>query len=142
MINKIIDGICIAIHSEFGDDYEIYTETVEQGLKEPCFSVVCVNPASEQFFGKRYFRTNQLCIHYFPSLSDKKTECCAVLERLMDALELIFIDGDTVRGTAMHGEFVEDVLHFFVNYDMFVYKEQEKEPAMEDVEYKSDVKGD
>lgn len=142
MINKIIDGICIAIHSEFGDDYEIYTETVEQGLKEPCFSIACVNPASEQFFGKRYFRTNQFCIHYFPSSSDKKTECYSVLEKLMNSLELITVNNEVIRGTEMHGEFVEDVLHFFVNYDMFVYKEQEKEPAMEDVEYKSDVKGD
>ena len=46
MINKIIDGICAAIHSEFGKDYEIYTETAEQGLTEPCFSVICVKPAS------------------------------------------------------------------------------------------------
>lgn len=141
MINKIIDGICIAIHSEFSDDYEIYTETVEQGLTAPCFSVVCVNPASEQFLNKRYFKTNQFGIHYFPSTADKKAECNSVLERLMDALELISVDGNTVRGTVMHSEFVDDVLHFFVNYDMFVYKEQSKEPAMENVEYNSDVKG-
>ena len=29
MINKIIDGISVAINAEFGDDYEIYTESVE-----------------------------------------------------------------------------------------------------------------
>ena len=141
MINKIIDGICIAIHSEFSDDYEIYTETVEQGLTAPCFSVACVNPASEQFLNKRYFKTNQFGIHYFPSTADKKAECNSVLERLMDALELISVDGNTVRGTVMHSEFVDDVLHFFVNYDMFVYKGQTKEPAMETVEYSSDANG-
>lgn len=141
MINKIIDGICIAIHSEFGDDYEIYTETAEQGLTEPCFSVECINPAIKQILGKRYFRTNQFCIHYFPNLSDKKTECCAVLERLLNSLELITVNGELIRGTAMYGEFTDGVLHFFVNYDMFVYKEQSKEPAMENVEYSSDVKG-
>ena len=59
----------------------------------------------------------------------------------MDALELISVDGNTVRGTVMHSEFVDDVLHFFVNYDMFVYKGQTKEPAMETVEYSSDAKG-
>lgn len=142
MINKIIDGICIAIQSEFGDNYEIYTETIEQGLTEPCFSVVCINPALEQFLGKRYFRTNQFCIHYFPNISDKKAECYSVLERLMNSLELISIDGDMVRGTAMHGEVVEDMLNFFVNYNMFAYKEQSKEPEMENVAYNSNVKGD
>lgn len=142
MINKLIDGICIAIHSAFGDEYEIYTETTEQGLTEPCFSVVCINPALEQFLGKRYFRTNQFCIHYFPSTADKKTECYSVLERLMNSLELITVNDEVIRGTAMHGEVVEDMLNFFVNYDMFVYKEQPKEPAMENIEHNSNVKGD
>lgn len=141
MINKIIDGICIAINSEFGEDYEIYTETVEQGLVEPCFSVVCINPASEQVLGKRYFRTNQFCIHYFPSSADKNAECNSVLEKLMNCLELITVNNDLIRGTVMHGEVADDVLNFFVNYDMFVYKKQTKEPAMEDIEYNSNVKG-
>lgn len=142
MINKIVDGICAAIHSEFGKGYEIYTETAEQGLTEPCFSVICVNPALEQFLSKRYFRENQFCIHYFPSSSDKKTECNSVLDRLFDSLELITVNNELIRGTAMHGEFVDDVLHFFVNYDMFVYKEKAKEPVMETVEYNSNVEGD
>ena len=66
MINKIIDGISVAINAEFGYDYEIYTESVEQGLNEPCFSILCLNPTNEQFLGRRYFRNNQFCIHYFP----------------------------------------------------------------------------
>lgn len=36
MIDKIIDAISTTIYAEFGDDYEIYTESIEQGLKEPC----------------------------------------------------------------------------------------------------------
>ena len=43
MINEIIDGISVAINTEFGDDYEIYTESIEQGLEEPCFSILCLN---------------------------------------------------------------------------------------------------
>lgn len=39
MINKVIDGISKAINEEFGDEYNIYTEEIEQGLKEPCFSM-------------------------------------------------------------------------------------------------------
>ena len=141
MINKIIDGISVAINSEFGDAYEIYTKSVEQGLKEPCFSVLCINPKMEQFLGKRYFRTNQLCIHYFPSSDEPRLECNMVQERLMDCLELITVDGDLVRGTSMHGEVNDDVLSFFVNYDMFVYKEREQADSMDSVKYNTDVKG-
>lgn len=140
MINKIIDGISVAINSCFGDDYEIYTEPVEQGLKEPCFSIVCINPTIEQFLGTRYFRTNQFCVHFFPSSSDKRAECYSVMERLTNALEIIEVEGEKVRGTKMNGEF-DDMLHFFVNYDMFVYKPKEASEPMGAVIHETGVKG-
>ena len=141
MINKIIDGISIALNTEFGDDYEIYTETIEQGLKEPCFSILCINPSTEQFLGKRYFKTNQFCIHYFPSSNEKKSECNSVTERLFDCLEIITVDDDLIRGTSLHPEISDDVLSFFVNYDLFVYKNANDEPFMESAEHNTSVKG-
>lgn len=141
MINAITSGISVAIGEKFGDGYEIYTESIEQGLKEPCFSIVCINPTSNLFLGKRYFRTNQFCIHYFPHSNDKRSECMNVLETLYDILEWITVDGDLVRGSEMHGELSDGVLNFFVNYDMFIYKKGETEQVMESVEYNADVKG-
>ena len=142
MINKIIDGISVAINSEFGDPYEIYTEDVKQGLHEPCFSILCLNPTSNQVLGKRYLRKNLFCIHYFPSSDEKRSECHAVIERLIEALEIITVDGDLCRGTDMHGEVVDNVLSFFVNYDMFIYKVSElTEPAMESVIHNTNMKG-
>lgn len=145
MINKIIDAVSISVNSEFGDSYEIYTERLEQGLKEPCFSVFCLNPTNELFLNKRYFRTNQFCIQYFPSTNEANSECNAVLERLYGCLELITIMVDTVTGdltlgTKMKGEVVDGVLNFFVNYDMFVYKVEVKD-LMEDLEISADAKG-
>lgn len=141
MINKIIDGISIGINSRFGDEYEIYTESVEQGFKEPCFSIVCLNPTIEQFLGSRYFRQNQFCIHYFPASSDKRAECYSVLEVLTNALEVIEVEGETIRGTKMSGEIVDEMLHFFVSYDMFVYKQKEPISSMETAIFGADVKG-
>ena len=141
MINKIMDGISVAINSEFGDDYEIYTESIAQGLKEPCFSILCLNPAIESKLGKRRFLTNQFCIHYFPSTNEPQSECYAVMSRLGLALELIKVDGDLCRGTEMRGEIVDDVLSFFVNYDMHVYKNVTDETAMETMIHDASVKG-
>ena len=141
MINKIIDGISVAINFEFGDPYEIYTESIEQGLTEPCFSVLCLNPTIDQKLGNRYFRRNLFCIHYFPSTNEKQSECHAVAERLMDVLEMINVDGDLCRGTDMHSEVVDNVLSFFVNYDMYVYKERTAEPVMEKVTHNTNLKG-
>ena len=141
MINKIISGISVAINSEFGDPYEIYTESIEQGLVEPCFSILCLNPTINQKLGNRYFRRNQFCVHYFPSSDEKQSECHSVTERLMDALEIITVDGDLCRGTNMHCEVVDNVLSFFVNYDMYTYKEKPVETAMETVNHNTNMKG-
>lgn len=141
MINKIIDGISVAIGSEFGDPYEIYTESIEQGLEEPCFSILCLNPTNDRFLGNRYFRQNLFCIHYFPSSSNKQAECFSIMERLMHCLELIEVDGDPIMGTKMKGEVTGGVLSFFVNYDMFTYKVEDAEPTMETVSHNTNMKG-
>lgn len=146
MINKIIDAISISLNSQFGDGYEIYTESIEQGLKEPCFSVFCLNPTNDLFRNNKYFRNNQFCIQYFPSTSEPKTECNTVLEKLYDYLELItIVENETTnsvtRGSRMKGEVVDGVLNFFVNYNMFVYKVETPADSMENLQVDTDVKG-
>lgn len=120
MINELIAAVSVAINAEFGDNYTIYSESVEQGLKEPCFFVSCINCTNQIFLGKRYLRTNQLCIQYFPADKiQEKEECNAVAERLFSCLEYID-DGDgLIRGTKTHAEIVDGILNFFVNYDFF-----------------------
>jgi len=141
MINEITDAISVTINTGFDDTYEIYTESIEQGFKEPCFSILCLNPTVEQFLGNRYFRTNQFCIHYFPSSNEQRSECYDIAETLFSLLEYITVGTDTIRGTDMHFEVVDDVLSFFVNYDMYVYKKVITEDSMGTFEHKTNVKG-
>lgn len=140
MVNKIINGICLALSSNFGEEREIYTEAVEQGLEDGSFAIVCLNPTNSRFMGDRYFRTNQFCIHYFPKTNEPNAECHEILEDLYDVLELIEVDGDLVRGTNMTSEMEDGVLHFFVNYDFFEIHKTE-ETYMEYLDQGVDVKG-
>ena len=140
MIKKVIDGICIALSSKFGEECEIYTESIKQGLEGGSFSIVCLNPTNTQFLGKRYFRTNQFCIHYFPKTNEPNAECLEVLEHLHDALETIEVDSESIRGTNMTSEMDEGVLHFFVNYNFFTIRKTD-ETFMEHLDHSSDVKG-
>ena len=122
-VNNIIDGICTAINNEFGNDYEIYTEVVEQGLKQPCFTVACIRSGMSQRLGKRYKKTNLFCIYYFPNNDiNKRLQAQEVKERLYNVLEYITVDNDLTRGTKMEGTIIDDVLAFMVNYDMEVLK--------------------
>jgi hypothetical protein len=142
MINSIIEAISVALNDEFGDNYETHMEEIEQGLKEPCFFIACLNPTNDLFLGKRYFRTNQFCIQYFPESRQKQRECNDVACRLYDCLEYVTPDGDDkpIMGTKMKYEIVDGVLNFFVNYDCFVYK-VEQYTAMEELQASTNLKG-
>lgn len=142
MINSIIEAINVALDGEFGEDYEIYMEEIQQGLKEPCFFIFCLNSTSDPFPGRRYFRSNQFCVRYFPATSGKQQECNGMAERLRQCLEYIVVDGDDRprRGTKMKYEVVGGILNFFVNYDCFVRVEQ-PQPFMGGVELSTGVKG-
>lgn len=142
MINKIIDGISEAINLEFGDGYDIYTESIEQGLKEPCFSILCLNPTNDLYLGKKYKRTNQFMIQYFPSSNEKNKECNSIMERLYNSLEVIIVNGDQTRGTKMKGQMVDSVLNFQVNYDMFVYRVEALDNKMDSYNVNTDVRKD
>lgn len=139
MINAITEAISISLDTEFGDTHTIISETNRQDLKEPCFFISCLNPTMKQFFGRKYFRSNQFCIQYFPETQGVNAECHATAERLFECLEYITVSGDLMRGTAMKYEIVDGVLNFFVNYDCYVYKKQENTP-METVEINNSVK--
>lgn len=140
MINSIIGAISISLNAEFGDDYEVHPEEIKQDLEEPCFFVFCLNPSTELFLGKRYFKTNNFCIQYFPATDDAQQECNDVAERMTWALEYITLDDGPIRGTNMRYEVVDDVLNFFVNYDYFMYRIEET-MTMETMESGTKVKG-
>lgn len=139
MVNKIIDGISNAIYKEFGDGYDIYTESIEQGLQEPCFSILCISPTNELFLGKRYKRTNQFMVQYFPSSSEPYNECNSTMERLFDCLEYIELDGDLIRGTGGKGQIVDGVLNYQIDYDFFTHKMTTRDDAMESYKVNNNV---
>lgn len=132
-IQNLTDAIAEALFQEFGSDYEIYTERVEQGLTEPCFLIRCLNPTKNRHLGLRYIRTNQFSIQYFPSTAEVIAECTSVMERLFECLDSITLSGKPIHGMNLNGEITDGVLTFTVNYDGFVLKKEEQS-HMEDLE--------
>lgn len=142
MINSIIEAVSISLNEEFGDGHAVHMEEIMQDLETPCFFIQCLNPACELFSGRRYFRSNQFCIQYFPESSEIQRESNDVAERMMQCLEYITIRGEDrpVRGTKMKYEIIDGVLNFFVNYDFFICKTGQQ-TCMESLESDTDVKG-
>lgn len=132
MTNDIVSAVSRALYETFGGDYEVHKESIEQGLQEPCFLISALEATREQFLGRRYFRTNPVVIYYFPNQTTAlQYECAVVKDRLWDCLELIDVDGVTLRGTGMSGQVTDDVLAFYVSYNLFVRKGADEETPME-----------
>jgi hypothetical protein len=142
MVNDLIDAISIKLNQVFGDGKRIYSESVKQGLQEPCFFIAVLNPLQTQMIGNRYFRQHPFDIHYFPAVQDSNNELQEMASDLFDALEYVTLtNGDLVHGIKMHYEVVDGVLHFFVDYNMYISKVEVPADNMETLTVNNDVKG-
>lgn len=141
MVSKIISGIAGKLNAAFGENYRIYRNDVEQGLQEPCFFIVPLSPTRQQVLGRRYRQDNPFDIHYFPSQSEQmQSEMDRTADQLFETLEYITLeDGDLLRGTGMRYEIIDNVLHFFVDFNLYLFRQEEKE-NMETLESRVQVK--
>lgn len=138
MIQKIINGIIGGIRIRYDKTFRIYTESVEQGLTEPCFSVLCLQSMSEAKAGTRHSRTYPCIIRYFPDSEDEPLqECQSVAEDLYELLEVIDIGGKRIRGKDMKGDIEDGVLQFQITYTGFVLATN-SETTMEELEVRTD----
>lgn len=143
MINSILTAIAKAIYSEFGNEYKIYSDPLPQGAEEPCFFVQLLNSTVRRVMDKRYYMSNQICIQYLPS--DKvnpKTEFVDITERLMTTVDEIYIEGKPIHGSNIRNENTDEVLNFFVNYNLSVYRERNSADLMENIEIYDNIKGE
>lgn len=116
MINQVIDGVVAAISTAYGT-CPIYTDNTQQGMTEPCFSVVCIDPKQKQRLGTQYVKECPVCVYYFPEPGAENTQINEVIETLFSILDVI--PGD-FRGTNMNAHVEDDVLAFRVDYNFFV----------------------
>ena len=140
MENKIITGISQKLFETFGLDYKIYTENVEQFLNPPCFYVELLQSNMQQIVSRRYRLGNLFDIHFFTNENESKNDFRRVADILYDALEYISVDNDLVRGLGMHYEIVDDVLHFFVSYNLILIKTIAPEDKMETLKTRGEIK--
>lgn len=133
MIQDIIDGISMAIGTEYDRTFKVYTESIEQGLDEPCFSIFCLNASDVKNAGTRRNRTYPFIIRYFPASDEPIAECLTVMESLYDLLSIIDVGASRLRGTGMDGSIVDGVLQFQVTYAFFLLASK-AETSMEELE--------
>ncbi|MBA4688697.1 MAG: hypothetical protein H2184_16270 [Candidatus Galacturonibacter soehngenii] len=126
MIYKTIIGISQALKEEFKESCVVFNEE-EQELKSSCFLIVPTKYEQKQKLGNRYELLQSFEIRYIPLNAKEYTlECANVMPKLFATLEYITIDGDLTRGTNMSAQIQDGMLHFFVDFNLFVLKVEER----------------
>ena len=133
MIQEVINGIISAIRTSFDETFRIYTESIEQGLIEPCFSILSLNPSGERELGNRYKRFFPFMITYFPSSDEPIAECNAVCEELLGLLTDIQTGIGLLHATELSGEIVDGNLQFSVQYNVSALLQIEQTDLLEEM---------
>lgn len=109
-------------------DIPIYGEEVPQSFKEPSFYVKVLNGYHIRELNNRYKRTYNVDIHYFGS------ECESKANELYEKME--YLQGNFAKGINMNHKVTDRVLHFFVDYNIRLVKEQQSSPKLKNLEVK------
>ena len=133
MIKDIRYGITSALHAMFGDEYNIYIDSLEQGYENPCFFVDLVDWYSDELIMGREKVHTQFNVTFFPRNEDEPTdECLEMIPKLKSCLRMIAIEnGDLFRGTDMDAKIVDGLVQFYVTYNFETIEKQESDNSME-----------
>ena len=126
MINVIME-IKTALRTQYPEDqYDVYTESIEQGFTEPCFAIHQLGADVTPYPSRRTEIVQHFDVRFFPTETRPRGQCRAVAATLTFLLRKL----TGLRGTGLSWEITDDVLHFFVSYRQFV-REVPEEILME-----------
>lgn len=115
---------------QFYPEIKVYGEEISQGFKAPCFFIEMFPTSESRVMGNRYKRYHAFDIHYFSDANDTNDDLHEMAERLYNQLEFITVNDDDLMGTKMEHRIIKGVLHFFVHFNTFIYKQIERAPFM------------
>lgn len=119
MENDIVKGIAKALRDTFGPGYRIYQNDIEQGFQTLCFFILPMKATPSPLGKDRFLLKSPFDVHFFPEDEKDNAVMQAIAWQLWQALEFITLPGgDKLHGTSMSWEVQDDVLHFFVSFNM------------------------
>lgn len=131
----VVKEICNALRTQYPENqYDVYTESIEQGFTEPCFAIHQLRADVTPYPNRRTEIVQHFDVRFFPEGERPREQCRAVAETLTFLLRQLA----SLRGTWLNWEITDDVLHFFVSYRQFV-RELPEEYRMEVLQLKTGV---
>jgi len=142
-INRIIEGLGAKLHALTG--YPVYVDFKKNHVQFPCFHLKLLDQSSSHVLGDRHMQEHRFDIWYIlndaDEVTDSRKEIHEMAEALFMALEYITLeDGTQVRGEEMSYRVTDGILHFFVAYNVFVFKERPHVEKMQTLNAKGGAK--
>lgn len=106
-MTNVMKHIIAALHESW-PEHEIYTESIEQGFREPCFSIIQIDGDSEDYPSGRTYIRQHFDVRFFPDKPRPREQCRDIAEQLIFVLREL----PGVRGADIEWEITDDVLHF------------------------------
>lgn len=144
LVNDIIVGLSMKINKIFSDTYKIYDDNVKQGLEKPCFFINWINGEETRQIGiekRNYLDKLHFDITGF-SQNDTRIELNDMADKLYDLEYITLKNGILLRADSMKPEISDGVLHFFLDYKIFIAKEDETSEKMNLYDLNREVKED
>ena len=149
VVEEVIYGIASKIAELFKNEegnckYPIYKNSEEQGTDNPCFFIKCLNGEEKREIGltDRFYQD----ILNFDIIGYTLDGDTSILHDMMDTLyELEYIeisDGTLLRAMKLHPEIEDGVLHFYIDYKIFIKKDNDTTEKMANYDFNEEVKKD
>lgn len=140
-INAIREAVITKLKAHF-PSMPIYGEEMAQDFLKPSLFVKLFSVEQDQIIGNRYKRNHSFMIHYYSDSEIPHDDMHKMAEQLYSLLEFVSIQEDLFRGTKMKHEIKDGMLHFNVNYNVFLMKETEPVDEMVDLSINGASRGE
>ncbi|WP_315117765.1 DUF6838 family protein [uncultured Clostridium sp.] len=120
----------------------IYEEGIEQEFKKPYFFIKLLNSIQSKEFNNRYKKSVCFDINYFSDREDINSDCLDIADKLYEFLEYVPVGNSLYRATNMKHEVIDEVLHFFFQFNYKVVKQIEEVPKMQTLDREVVTKND
>ena len=122
-VQELIDRLRTVYPAE---EYDIYTERIEQGFMPPCFSIRQLRSEVMSYPSGRYEIVQHFDVRFFPTEYRPREQCRTTAQQLLFLLRRT----EHLHGANLSWEVTDEVLHVFVDCRQFV-REVPEELTME-----------
>jgi hypothetical protein len=126
-VNDVRDGL-IAKLVQFFPESKVTGEEIKQGLGQGWFFVKLLTAGQVGEIGRRSRRKHSMDVRYFGKSNEEMHDVAEVLYVGLKTITLP--SGGTARGTGMRHEIVDEVLHFFVDFNIHIRQAKDPETKM------------